>query len=121
MRLLLLLSTFLVFQTSLAANIECTAQVFETLSDGTVRNEKVPLKIETENSAHLSLSADLDGRGFTFSGNKNEGPYFISITQEPDYTKGSLTTAEFSKEGRLQISTVDGQLVHKLECFRSIQ
>lgn len=119
MRILLLTFILLFSSYSVASSFSCTAEVFESFDDGTSRHEKVPLNVESENSAHISLSADLDGRGFTLSGNKNEGPYFASITQEPDYTKGSLTTADFSKEGRLQISTVQGRLVHKLECFKS--
>lgn len=118
MRLLTLLTLSLIVSTAHAQSISCTAQVFESFPDGTTRQEKKPLVVETENPVHISLTADLDGRGFTLSGNKKDGPYFASITEEPDYTKGSLTTAEFSKEGRLQISTVDGRLVHKLECFR---
>lgn len=60
-------------------------------------------------------------------GTKN-GPYLVTclhngvtaegFTDEPDYTKGSLTTASFSPEGRLQLSVVVKTLVHKLECFK---
>ncbi|KYG69360.1 hypothetical protein AZI87_09230 [Bdellovibrio bacteriovorus] len=111
---------FLLPALSFAASekIECTAQVFESFPDGTARRESVPLTIETESAYHMALSASLDGRAFVLSGDKSKGPYFVSITEEPDYTKGSLTTAEFSKEGRLQLSVVQGRLTHKLECFK---
>lgn len=99
-----------------AAEIRCTAQVFESFPDGTVRNEKVPLTVENENALHLTLSVDFDGKAFTLSGPK-AGPYFVSITEEPDYTRGSLTTAAFSQEGRLQLSVVNQRRTHKLECF----
>ena len=118
MRLFLFLTLSLILPTAHAQSIQCTAQVFESFPDGSTRQEKKSLTVETENPIHISLSTDLDGRGFTLSGNKDRGPYFISITEEPDYTKGTISTAEFSKEGRLQISTVDGRLVHKLECFK---
>lgn len=99
-----------------AAEIRCTAQVFESFPDGTVRNETVPLAVENENALHLTLSVDFDGKAFTLSGPK-AGPYFVSITEEPDYTRGSLTTAAFSQEGRLQLSVVNQRRTHKLECF----
>ncbi|WP_413290409.1 hypothetical protein [Bdellovibrio sp. HCB337] len=105
-------------QTHAAPKFNCTAEVFESLSDGSVRTKKVPLKVENESVTRITLSADLDGRGFTFSGEK-EGPYFVTISEEPDYTKGSMTTANFSKEGRLQLSVVNQSLVHKLECFKN--
>lgn len=118
MRLFLFITLSLVIATAQAQSIECTAQVFESFPDGSARQEKKALTVETENPVHISLTTDLDGRGFTLSGNKKDGPYFASITEEPDYTRGSISTAEFSKDGRLQISTVDGRLVHKLECFK---
>ncbi|WPU65911.1 hypothetical protein [Peredibacter starrii] len=118
MRLFTLLAFSFIVSTAQAQSISCTAQVFESFPDGSTRQERKELTVETENPVHISLSTDLDGRGFTLSGNKEYGPYFISITEEPDYTKGSLSTAEFSKDGRLQISIVDGRLVHKLECFK---
>ncbi|KYG63245.1 hypothetical protein AZI85_04200 [Bdellovibrio bacteriovorus] len=103
---------------AISEKIECTAQVFESFPDGTARRESAPLTVETESVRHIALSASLDGRAFVLSGDKESGPYFVSITEEPDYTKGSLTTAEFSKEGRLQLSVVQGRLTHKLECFK---
>lgn len=118
MRLFTILALSLVVSAAKAQSISCTAQVFESFPDGSSRQEKKVLTVETENPVHISLTADLDGRGFTLSGNKKDGPYFISITEEPDYTKGSISTAAFSKDGRLQISTVDGTLVHKLECYK---
>jgi hypothetical protein len=101
-----------------AENIKCTAEVFESLSDGSMREASVPLIVEKESAKNITLTADLDGKGFTFSGDKENGPYLVSITDEPDYTKGSLTTASFSPEGRLQLSVVVQTLVHKLECFK---
>ena len=60
-------------------------------------------------------------------GTKN-GPYLVTclricitdvgFTDEPDDTKGSLTTANFSPEGRLQLSVVVETLVHKLKYFK---
>lgn len=110
--------TTLVWSPAFAAKFECTAHVFDTFADGTVRAESVPLTIEKESARDITLTADLDGKGFTFSGEKENGPYLVSITDEPDYTKGSLTTASFSPEGRLQLSVVVKTLVHKLECFK---
>jgi hypothetical protein len=101
-----------------AAQITCSAQVFESLADGSMRVAEVPLTVETETAKNITLTADLDGKGFTFSGDKENGPYLVSITDEPDYTKGSLTTASFSLDGRLQLSVVVKTLVHKLECFK---
>ena len=97
--------------------IECTAQVYESFENGSARHEKVPLEIEIDNAAHLVLSVDLDKHGFVLNGPKS-GPYRLSIVDAPDYQKGALTTADFSKDGRLQISTVNGPLVYKLECFK---
>ena len=113
-----LIST-LVFSSAFAAKIECTAQVFESLPNGSNRHMSVPLTVEKETAQSITLTADLDGKGFTLSGDKENGPYLVSITDEPDYTKGSLTTASFSPEGRLQLSVVVQTLVHKLECFKS--
>jgi hypothetical protein len=98
-------------------SIECTAQVYESFDDGTSRHEKVPLTVEIENAAHLVLSADLDKHAFILNGPKS-GPFRLSIVDAPDYQKGALTTADFSKDGRLQLSTVNGPLIYKLECFK---
>lgn len=98
-------------------NIECTAEVYESFDDGTARHEKIPLTVEIENAAHLVLSVDLDKRAFILNGPKS-GPFRLSIVDAPDYQKGAVTTADFSKDGRLQLSTVNGPLVHKLECFK---
>ncbi|QLY25759.1 hypothetical protein [Bdellovibrio sp. KM01] len=99
-------------------NIECTAQVYESFSDGSSRQNKVPMAVEVENAAHIVLSADLEERAFILNGPK-EGPFRISIIEAPNYTKGSVSTADFSKDGRLQLSTVNGPLIYKLECFKN--
>jgi len=101
------------------AQFDCTAQVFEALPNGKARQEVVQMTPEYESEHRIVLSAELDGRAYTFNGPKKSGPYLVSITEAPDYTKGSLTTSDFSPEGRLQISVVNGQLVHKLECYRT--
>jgi hypothetical protein len=112
---LLLLSPFSAFAAN--SSIECTAQVFESFDDGSSRHNQLPMTVEVENAAHLVLSADLEEHAFILNGPK-EGPFRISIVDAPNYTKGSVSTADFSKDGRLQLSTVNGTLVYKLECFK---
>ncbi len=112
---LLLFSPVSVFAANL--NIECSAQVYESFDDGGSRQNKIPMTIEIENAAHIVLSADLENHAFILNGPK-EGPFRISIVDAPNYTKGSVSTADFSKDGRLQLSTVNGPLVYKLECFK---
>lgn len=110
---------FLSLLTSAAqAAIECKATVTEILADGTQRREEAVLKTEVDNGHDIILSAELDGRAFVLSGNHEDQVYMLSITWGPDFRIGSLTTGSFSPKGRLQISTVNNSLVHKVECFK---
>ncbi|WP_413558970.1 hypothetical protein [Bdellovibrio sp. HCB209] len=111
------LNSFAATKNASEKQFSCTAEVFESFDDGSVRVEKIPLTVEMNNPARIIIAGDLDNRAFTLNGPK-EGPYLISITEGPEYNKGSISTAEFSAEGRLQLSTVKGPLVHKIECFR---
>ncbi|KYG63151.1 hypothetical protein AZI86_15705 [Bdellovibrio bacteriovorus] len=101
-----------------AENVKCTAKYFEVLPDGNARKAESVLKVTDDSTAHLLLETELEGRGYVFNGPKKNGPYMLTISKAPDYTFGSNTTGEFSAEGRLQVSVVEGNIVHKLECYR---
>lgn len=101
-----------------SSNVTCTAKYFEVLPDGSAKRAESVLKVLEESSAHLLLETELEGRGYVFNGPKSDGPYLVTISKAPDYTTGSNATTEFSEQGRLQISVVEGPIVHKLECYR---
>ncbi len=98
--------------------INCTAQYLELLKDGSTISEQVQLDIIESSEFYIQLSADLKEKNFSFSGDLNQNTFFVSITDLPDHTVGSLMTASFSDDHRLQLSIVNKNAVYKLECFK---
>lgn len=102
-----------------AETISCTAQYLEFLTDGTTISEQVPLNIIESTEYYIQLSTDLKQKNFSFSGDLKQNTFYVSITDVPDHTRGSITTAAFSNDHRLQLSIVNENTVYKLECFRN--
>jgi hypothetical protein len=97
--------------------ISCTAEASEILTNGQRVSETLQLDIIDQSEIYISLSVDLKGFNFSFSGDKKGNSFYVSITQLPNYDQGALTTTAFSADGRLQLSIVNKEVVHKLECF----
>lgn len=102
-----------------AETIDCKAQYLEFLENGTTISEQVPLDIIESTEHYIQLSADLRVKNFSFSGDLKQNTFYVSITDLPDHTAGSLTTASFSNDHRLQLSIVNENIVYKLECFKN--
>jgi hypothetical protein len=97
--------------------IKCTAEVSEILNTNERITKTAELDVIDESELYISLSIDLGGKNFSFSGNKKDNIFYVSITELPNYDQGALTTSAFSIDGRLQLSLVNKNVVHKLECF----
>ncbi len=99
--------------------IICTAKYLEFLNDGSTISEIVALESLESSEYYIQLSADLRGKNFSLSGDIKQNTFYVSITDLPDYTQGSITTAAFSNDHRLQLSIVNKNTVYKLECFKN--
>ena len=99
--------------------INCIAQYLEFLNDGSTISESVPLESLESSEFYIQLSADLRGKNFSLSGDVKQNTFYVSITDLPDHTAGSLTSASFSDDHRLQLSVVNKNKVYKLECFKN--
>jgi hypothetical protein len=112
--------SLLIPQSSFASaepQIKCTAEASEILSSGQLKSESKPLDTVDESKFYISLSTDLQGKNFSLSGSKTDGIFYVSITDLPDHTSGSMTTASFGSDSRVQISIVNKNMIYKLECF----
>jgi hypothetical protein len=102
-----------------AEEIHCTAQYLEFSNNGTTISEQVPLDIIESTEHYIQLSTDLRLKNFSFSGDLKQNIFYVSITDLPNHAAGSLTTASFSNDDRLQLSIVNENIVYKLECFKT--
>ncbi len=117
---ILFILTILISNVSMSSEkINCTAQYLEFLNDGSTISEYVPLESLESSEFYIQLSADLREKNFSISGDIKQNTFYVSITDLPDYTQGSITTTSFSNDHRLQLSIVNKNKVYKLECFKN--
>jgi len=90
------------------------------ISDGGTEQTKVALDTVVNTNGVVVLEGKIDNRSFSVSSGAFPGSYLVSITLAPEHTHGVIATTQMTQEGRLQISTVEGSLVHKLECREQV-
>lgn len=80
--------------------------------------EEAPLKVVFAAGSHVKYEVSLGGKYFSVDEDKANNSLLAFITTAPEYTKGSVTRGNTDKNGVFNFSTVDGFMVHRLECRR---
>lgn len=100
-----------------AFSFECTA-INRYFEKGEYHEEKSALMTTLENSSVLKMEVELNGEQFFITYNKNDEDALIQIVNAKDDTKGIVARSAFSKYGSMSLTTVDGQTVYRMECFK---
>lgn len=107
----------LLLSTSVYAQIECKG--YSRLYQNNQMEEKeVTLELTADNARFLKMQGALDDVFFGVTQDKPSDSFLVTVTNADDYTRGVVTRASFDLNGRLHVSSVKGELVHKLECRR---
>ncbi len=115
----LFLGSLLLFAASPAfAEIKCVAEQFRATQQGIKDHVVQELTAEQDDPVALVLSAKINGRAYSLTGNPQKGDFHAIQSWGKDYTSGIISAATFNSVGRLVISQVEGEQVYKLVCTR---
>lgn len=107
----------LLFSASAYAQIECKG--YSRLYQNNQMEEKeVTLETSADNARFLKMAGELDDVFFGVTQDKPSDSFLVTVTNADDYTRGVVVRASFDLNNRLNVSSVKGKLVHKLECRR---
>ena len=107
---------FLSFSFS-AFSFECTA-IDRYVEKGEYHESRSALISTLENSNTLKMEVEHKGQWYFITYNKIDDDGLLQIVNAVDDTKGIVVRAAFNKYGMMSVSSVEGQSVHRMECFK---
>ena len=100
-----------------AFSFECTA-IARYVEKGEYHESRSALITTLENANNLKMEIEHRGQLYFITYNKTDDDGLLQIVNAVDDTKGIVVRAAFNKYGMMSVSSVDGQVVHRMECFK---
>jgi hypothetical protein len=100
-----------------AFSFDCTA-IDRYVEKGEHHESKAALVFTLENEHTLKMEVEHKGQFYFVTYNKEDDDALLQIVNSADDTKGIVVRASFNKYGIMSVSSVDGQVVHRMECFK---
>jgi hypothetical protein len=100
-----------------AHSFDCTA-IDRYVVKGEYRESRSALEPTLENINILKMEVELKGQWYSVTYNKQDEDGLLQIINSSDDRKGIVVRASFNKNGMMSVSSVDGQTVHRMECFK---
>ena len=100
-----------------SAPIRCTALKRVVETNGSATETRVPLATVLDIGGNLVMEAEIGAYSFSLSRSEEDTGYLTGISRGPEYTTGINSKGQFV-QGRLQLSWVERETLHKLECHR---
>lgn len=98
-------------------SFECTA-IDRYVEKGEYHESRSALLTTLENANTLKMEVEHKGQLYFITYNKADDDGLLQIVNAADDTKGIVVRAAFNKYGMMSVSSVDGQTVHRMECFK---
>ena len=100
-----------------AFSFDCTA-IDRFVDKGEYHETKAALVSTVENDHILKMEVEHKGQWYFVTYDKKEDDGLLQIVSAVDDTKGIVVRAAFNKYGMMSVSSVEGQVVHRMECFK---
>lgn len=113
-----ILSILTLLSSTSAFSIECRAIDRYNQAEKRIVETEIQLVKTYDVSAILKLEGALNGKLYFLTYDGDQGDALMQIVDGNDYTKGVVSRSAFNKHGRMSLSQVDGESVHRLECSR---
>lgn len=110
-------ATILLLLSFNAFSFDCTA-IDRYTEKGEYHESRAALAFTLENANTLKMEVEHKGQLYFITYNKQDDDGLLQIVNAADDTKGIVVRASFNKYGIMSVSSVDGQTVHRLECFK---
>ena len=96
-------------------SFECTA-INRYAVNGEYFQSKVLLQTTLDTVAFLKMETKHRGQLYFVTYNKQDEDALLQIVDANNDTKGIVARTAFNKNGRMSLTLVDGQTVHRMEC-----
>lgn len=100
-----------------AFSFDCTA-IDRFVDKGEYHETRAALVSTLENDHILKMEVEHKGQWYFVTYNKQDDDGLLQIVSSSDDTKGIVVRAAFNKYGMMSVSSVEGQVVHRMECFK---
>lgn len=100
-----------------AFSFDCTA-IDRYVEKGVYYESKATLVYTLDNAHTLKMEVQHKGQLYFVTYNKQDDDALLQIVNSADDTKGIVVRASFNKYGVMSVSSVDGQVVRRMECFK---
>ena len=100
-----------------AFSFDCTA-IDRYVEKGEYHESKAALIFTLDNAHILKMEVEHKGQFYFVTYNKEDDDALLQIVNSANDTKGIVVRASFNKYGIMNVSSVDGQIVHRMECFK---
>lgn len=100
-----------------AFSFDCTA-IDRYVEKNENHESKAALVFTLDNAHTIKMEVEHRGQLYFVTYNKEDDDALLQIVNSADDTKGIVVRASFNKYGIMNVSRVDGQTVHRMECFK---
>lgn len=100
-----------------AFSFDCTA-IDRYVEKGEYHESRAALISTLDNTNTLKMEVEHKGQFYFITYNKQDEDGLLQIVNSADDTKGIVVRASFNKYGIMSVSSVDGQTVHRMECYK---
>ena len=112
-----LLAALCLFLSFSAFSIECTA-INRYAANGEYFESKASLERTLDTVVSLKMETEHRGQLYFITYSKQDEDALLQIVDTNNETKGIVARSAFNKNGRMSLTLVDGQTVHRMECIK---
>lgn len=100
-----------------AFSFECTA-INRYAVNGEYFQSKVLLQTTLDTVVSVKMETEHRGQFYFVTYNKQDEDALLQIVDVNNETKGIVARTAFNKNGRMSLTLVDGQTIHRMECVK---